>query len=187
MATATKPMALDETLQRIAVAQEAQVAEANLIYLPIASGLTDTVELAPQTAIYRCTPTPSGTTVTVPTPDTSDIPVAAAYYCFEMEVAVDDDAETLVGPQSPAAFSAETAYEIGDKCVYDGAVWECATAHEGAWDAEDFTELPGHPVAWEWLDDMDLPTSGFAGKTVHIAVRLDSAARTCLASVWRVA
>lgn len=37
------------------------------------------------------------------------------------------------------AFSAETAYAIGDIVTYEGAIYRCTTAHEGAWDATDFT------------------------------------------------
>ena len=50
------------------------------------------------------------------------------------------------------------------------------------------TSLVG-PTGWTWLTDGELPTEGFAGATVYIAVRLDcnSGARTFLANVWRVA
>lgn len=37
------------------------------------------------------------------------------------------------------AFSAETAYSVGDIVSYDGAAYRCTTAHEGVWNAEDFT------------------------------------------------
>lgn len=38
-----------------------------------------------------------------------------------------------------------------------------------------------------WLDGGELPTDGFAGKTLYIAYRFDCAARTLLANVWRMA
>ena len=39
-----------------------------------------------------------------------------------------------------AAFSAESNYAVGDLVYYDGALYECTTAHEAAaWNAEDFT------------------------------------------------
>lgn len=39
-----------------------------------------------------------------------------------------------------AAFSAESNYEVGDLVYYEGALYECTTAHEAAaWSAEDFT------------------------------------------------
>lgn len=37
------------------------------------------------------------------------------------------------------AFNADTAYSVGDIVAYDGAAYRCTTAHEGEWDAEDFT------------------------------------------------
>lgn len=94
----TKPILLDETGQRIAGAFEAMVSQQSLIFLLKKTGLTDTIELNPTTAIYRATPTISTTTVTIPTPDTSEIPTASAYFCFELEIAVDAAATTLVGP-----------------------------------------------------------------------------------------
>lgn len=37
-------------------------------------------------------------------------------------------------------FSAESNYAVGDLVYYEGALYECTTAHEAAaWDAEDFT------------------------------------------------
>lgn len=36
-------------------------------------------------------------------------------------------------------FSEETSYDIGDLVYYNGLSYKCTTAHEGAWDAEDFT------------------------------------------------
>ena len=36
------------------------------------------------------------------------------------------------------AFSAETAYSVGDIVAYNGATYRCTNAHEGAWDAADF-------------------------------------------------
>lgn len=36
------------------------------------------------------------------------------------------------------AFSADTAYAVGDIVAYEGVTYRCTTAHEGAWDADDF-------------------------------------------------
>lgn len=36
------------------------------------------------------------------------------------------------------AFSPSTAYAVGDYCIYDGVLYICTTAHEGAWTAGDF-------------------------------------------------
>ena len=41
------------------------------------------------------------------------------------------------------AFSATTAYLVGDCCVYSGQVYQCTTAHTGAWSAGDFTVIGG--------------------------------------------
>jgi hypothetical protein len=59
--------------------------------LPIAS----TTTLDPATAVYRATATLSGTTATMPTVTITDIPTAAAYFAFELEVAVDATATAL--------------------------------------------------------------------------------------------
>lgn len=37
------------------------------------------------------------------------------------------------------AFSAETAYAVGDIVAYEGATYRCTTAHTGEWDETDFT------------------------------------------------
>lgn len=37
------------------------------------------------------------------------------------------------------AFDAETSYDVGDYCIYEGALYKCSTAHTGAWNAADFT------------------------------------------------
>lgn len=187
MATITKPVALDETLKRIAVAEEAKAANANLIYLPIVGSLTDTIELAPEKAIYRATPTISTTTVTIPTPDISAIPVAAAYFCFELEIEVDDDATTLVGPISGVAFDSAAEYALGDYVIYGGKLYECTTAHTGAWEDADFTAVPDVALSWTFLEGGDLPDAAdAAGKTLYISCRLDCTARTVVANVWRV-
>lgn len=133
MATITKPIALDETLQRIAVAEEAKAANANLIYLPIVGSLTDTIKLDPTKAIYRATPTVSTTTVTIPTPDISDIPTASAYFCFELEIAVDAAATTLVGPGSADGWTYLEGGDLPDgaaaagKTVYISCRLDCTT------------------------------------------------------------
>lgn len=36
------------------------------------------------------------------------------------------------------AFSTGTAYAVGDYCIYDGVLYICTTAHEGAWTSGDF-------------------------------------------------
>jgi hypothetical protein len=59
--------------------------------LPYAS----TTTLDPATAVYRATATLSGTTATMPTVTITGIPTAAAYFAFEMEVAVDATATAL--------------------------------------------------------------------------------------------
>jgi hypothetical protein len=41
------------------------------------------------------------------------------------------------------AFSTTTAYAVGDCCVYSGVLYQCSTAHTGAWNAGDFTEVIG--------------------------------------------
>lgn len=188
MSAITKPVALDETLQRIAVAQEAASANANLVYLPIVGSLTDTIELDPKKAVYRATPTPSSGTVTIPTPDVSEIPVASAYFCFDLEIEVDLGATTLVGPASGTAFDSTVEYAVGDCVIYDGKLYECTTAHTGAWDAEDFTEIEGAALSWTFLDGGKIPDAATAqGKTVYISCRLDCTARTVVAQVWRIA
>lgn len=62
--------------------------------LDYATGTT----LSPATAVYRTAATLSGTAATIPTPDATAIPTAAAYYCFELEVSVDSTATSLTGP-----------------------------------------------------------------------------------------
>ena len=37
------------------------------------------------------------------------------------------------------AFSAETAYDVGDLVIYNGTIYRCTNAHEGDWDADDFS------------------------------------------------
>jgi hypothetical protein len=59
--------------------------------LPYAS----TTTLAPETAVYRATATLSGTTATMPTVTITGIPTAAAYFAFELEVAVDATATAI--------------------------------------------------------------------------------------------
>jgi hypothetical protein len=39
------------------------------------------------------------------------------------------------------AFSATTSYAVGDCCVYTGNVYQCTTAHLGAWSVGDFTVI----------------------------------------------
>jgi hypothetical protein len=63
----------------------------NTNLLPYAS----TTTLDPATAVYRATATLSGTTATMPTVTITGIPTAAAYFAFELEVAVDATATAL--------------------------------------------------------------------------------------------
>lgn len=131
MAEITKPVALDETLQRCAAALEATASDVRQIFLPYAAGLTDTIQLSPATAVYRVAPTASGTTVTIPTPDATAIPTAAAYFCFELEVSVDAACETLVGPGSSDDWTWIAQGELPDatkaagKTVYIAARLDC--------------------------------------------------------------
>lgn len=37
------------------------------------------------------------------------------------------------------AFDSETSYDIGDYCIYEGALYKCSIAHTGAWNASDFS------------------------------------------------
>ena len=37
------------------------------------------------------------------------------------------------------AFSAETSYDVGDLVIYNGTIYRCTNAHEGDWDADDFS------------------------------------------------
>lgn len=189
MAQVTRPIAQDDTLRRIATALEAQTHNQNFILLPIGEG-ADAITLNPATAVYRVAPTPDGTTVVIPTPDASAIGDAPAYYCFELEVAVDASATTLAAPPSGETFDAETAYAVGDYVIHDDeadrpTLWRCTAAHEGDWDADDFEEVAGAPVSWTWLVGGKLPTSNFAGKTLYIACRMDCTSRAVVANVWR--
>jgi hypothetical protein len=68
------------------------MADRNL--LAYATGTT----LSPATAVYRTSATLSGTDATIPTPDATAIPTAAAYFCFELEVSVDATATSIAGP-----------------------------------------------------------------------------------------
>ena len=38
-------------------------------------------------------------------------------------------------------FSAVVSYSVGDLAIYQGDLYKCTTAHEGAWDADDFTAV----------------------------------------------
>jgi hypothetical protein len=68
-----------------------EVIAQNTNYLPYAS----TTTLAPETAVYRATAALSGTTATMPAVAITGIPTAAAYFAFELEVAVDATATAL--------------------------------------------------------------------------------------------
>lgn len=56
-----------------------------------------------------------------------------------------DGVNTLNVKDAPArnmvtdAFSTSTAYAVGDYCIYNGVLYRCSTAHEGAWTSGDFT------------------------------------------------
>jgi hypothetical protein len=60
-------------------------------YLAYAS----TTTIDPETAVYRATAALSGTTATMPTVTITGIPTAAAYFAFELEVAVDATATAI--------------------------------------------------------------------------------------------
>lgn len=71
------------------------------------------------------------------------------------------------------AFSAETAYAVGDIVSYDGATYRCTTAHEGEWDATDFAATT---IANE-LSSLESGLTSVSGKipirgsfTVHCSV-----------------
>lgn len=51
------------------------------------------------------------------------------------------DLETTKANQITIAptFSEEASYDVGDIVYYNGLTYKCTTAHEGEWDAEDFT------------------------------------------------
>jgi hypothetical protein len=68
-----------------------EVIAENTNLLPYAS----TTTLDPATAVYRATATLSGTTATMPTVTITGIPTAAAYFAFELEVAVDATATAI--------------------------------------------------------------------------------------------
>jgi hypothetical protein len=67
------------------------VANTNVNLLPYAS----TTTLDPATAVYRATAALSGTTATMPAVTITGIPTAAAYFAFELEVAVDATATAI--------------------------------------------------------------------------------------------
>lgn len=146
MSEITQPIALDSTLRRVAAAIEGQNAGVSGILLPVEDAVVanDAITISRGTAVYRADAALDDTTATIPFVDASLVPVAGAYYCFELEIGVDAEATTLVGP--------------------------------------------GTEDGWTWLEGGGLPESGFAGKTIYIACRLDCAAgaRTITANVWRV-
>lgn len=178
MATTTKPIALDETLQRVADALEADSRYIVLPYVTASSGIT----LALNTASYRASIASDGT---FPAIDAQNIATAAAYYQFEIELTVPSTVpSTIYGPtMGGAAFDSTASYAAGDYVVYDNVEYACVTAHTGAWDASHFKQ------AWVFLDGHGLPDPAdlLGGETIYISVRLDCTVRTFLASVWRVA
>ena len=191
MATATKPILLDETGQRIAHGFEALTSQQSLIYLLYKSGLgaNDALKFDPTYAAYRFTAPSASNTATIPTPDISEIPVAAMYYCFELEVAVPSGTTTLEGPYSGVPFDATADYAAGDCVIYNNKLYKFDSAHSaGAWTGSDATEIQNAALSWTWLDGGSLPdATDAAGKTVYISCRLDCTARTVVANCWRVA
>lgn len=178
MATTTKPIALDETLQRVANALEADSRYIVLPYVTASSGIT----LAINTGVYKAALASDGT---FPSINAQNIAEMSAYYQFELELTVPSTAPaTIYGPtMGGTAFDSTASYAVGDYVVYDNVEYVCVTAHTGAWDASHFKQ------AWVWLDGHGLPDPAdlSGGETICISVRLDCTARTFLASVWRVA
>ena len=43
------------------------------------------------------------------------------------------------------------------------------------------------PSGWTWLTGFELPSSGYAGKTVYVSCRMDLRGNAVTASCWRVA
>lgn len=190
MASVTKPILLDETGKRIAHGFEALTSQQSLIYLLYKSGLNNgALKFDPTYAAYRFTAPSASNTATIPTPDISEIPVAAMYYCFELEVAVPLGTTTLVGPYSGVPFDATANYSDGDCVIYSGKLYKFDSAHSaGAWTGEDATEIPNAALSWTFLEGGDLPdATDAASKTLYISCRLDCTARTVVANVWRIA
>jgi hypothetical protein len=79
--------------------------------------IAQTTTLAPETAVYRATAALSGTTATMPTVTITGIPTAAAYFAFELEVAVDATATAI----DQTAWSAWTWMDGGELPTADYA------------------------------------------------------------------
>jgi len=85
-------LALDSTLQRVAAALETDSRYIVLPYVTASSGIT----LALNTAVYRSALNSDGT---FPSVDGQNIPTAAAYYQFEIELTVPSTVpSTITGP-----------------------------------------------------------------------------------------
>lgn len=92
MATTTKPIALDETLQRVADALEADSRYIVLPYVTASSGIT----LALNTGVYKAALASDGT---FPSIDDQNIAEMSAYYQFELELTVPSTVpSTITGP-----------------------------------------------------------------------------------------
>lgn len=92
MATTTKPIALDETLQRVANALEADSRYIVLPYVTASSGIT----LALNTGVYKAALASDGT---FPSIDAQNIAEMPAYYQFELELTVPSTVpSTITGP-----------------------------------------------------------------------------------------
>ena len=92
MATTTKPIALDETLQRVATALEADSRYIVLPYVTASSGIT----LALNTGVYKAALASDGT---FPSIDAQNIAEMPAYYQFELELTVPSTVpSTITGP-----------------------------------------------------------------------------------------
>lgn len=92
MATTTKPIALDETLQRVAAALETDARYIVLPYVTASSGIT----LALNTGVYKAALASDGT---FPSIDAQNIAEMPAYYQFELELTVPSTVpSTITGP-----------------------------------------------------------------------------------------
>lgn len=94
--------------------------------------------LDPVVSVYRLSPT--GTSISIPSPVTTALPATDGYYQFEIELAVPSTATSLTAPSG-----------------------------------------------WTWLTGFELPSSGYAGKTVFVSCRMDLRGNAVTASCWRVA
>ncbi len=126
MATTTKPIALDETLQRVADALEADSRYIVLPYVTASSGIT----LALNTAVYKAAFAADGT---FPSIDAQNIAEMAAYYQFEMEIAVPATVpSTFTGPSGWTFLDGQglpdPADLTGGEVIYISCRMDCGTS-----------------------------------------------------------